>query len=82
MIVGLGTASIWNDIINKDYAGQAISPGFTIQPTREWTGMCKSKDKKVEEGERKSEKQTVCLYIHVEVYVILALLTYFSVRTG
>lgn len=64
--VGLATASIWNYIINKD-AGQAISPGFTIQPTREWTRTCKSKDKKGEEGEQKSVKNRVYLYMHSEV---------------
>lgn len=61
--VGLATASIWNDIINKD-AGQAILPGFMIQPTREWTRTCKSKDKK---GEQESEKNRMYLNMHSEV---------------
>lgn len=66
--VGLATASIWNDIINKVCGVQAISPGFTIQPTREWTGMCKSKDKKGEEGESESVKNSVFVDAFWSVY--------------
>lgn len=66
--VGLATASIWNDIINKDCTLSRPSRlGLRFNQPGEQTGMCKSKNKKGEEGEQECEKNRLYLYMHSEV---------------